>query len=237
MRRIDITLPKDDTQEQSTFTGSLKGIDAVTWREFGSQAASAAAKAASYESQGQSLILFADDMLESTIVVDLENTVKNILAGHGVLTGGKIVIYARKEANGSLLEKLIKHAGPTLETVRISAPDINTGGDEAREIDALVRTARAKGAKDFLGVIKGPTGRPDELASLAGSLGLPIVIVGPEEGIYSFAQAITIAMEAKIHNGATSGWLIMLPPIRSLTDHIRQQYEEYQRSLQALIAA
>jgi len=89
----------------------------------------------------------------------------------------------------------------------------------------------------MLGLIRGPTHQPEDLAAFAKSSGMPIVIVGPEKGIYSFAQAISMVMDAKMHNGATNGWLMMLPPIRALTEDIKLQYEQYLNSLQALVAA
>jgi hypothetical protein len=106
-----------------------------------------------------------------------------------------------------------------------------------KETEALLRAARSKGAKELLGIIRGPSQKPEELAALAKGASVPIVIVGPEKGVYSFTQAIAMAMDAKLHNGATNGWLIMLPPVRALTDDIIRQYNEYQVSLQALQAA
>jgi len=220
---------------EKAFTASLRNLNAILWQEFGNRADEMMGKVSSYEQKGQSLILYADDMLENAFVIDLENTVKNILAKHNVLNGGKIIFYYRNGASAAILEKMIKHAAPNLETVKIAQSDLQINGDEEKEVDALLRVAKAKGVKELLGLIRGPTNKPEELAAFAKNANLPIVIVGSEKGVYSFAQAI--AIDAKLNNGATNGWLIMLPPIRALTDDIKRQYEEYQHSLQALIAA
>lgn len=235
--KIEITTSSTDTLTETSFSTAMTELANISWREFGNRALETATEIASYNKSGQSLILYADDILENALVIDLENTIKNILAKHNVLNGGKIILYARNEANAMILEKMIKHAGSNIGVIMITQGDLHTNGDEIKEIDVLFRTARAKGAKEVLGLIKGPTKQPGELAAFAKDSSLPIVIVGPEKGIYSFAQAIAMVIDAKTNNGATNGWLMLLPPIRALTDDIRRQYEEYQHSLQALVAA
>jgi len=235
--KLGISLPDGLSKDWYDWLNSLKALGETAAAEFAQATPKLEKNLIEYNKTGQSLILYADDILENALVVDLENTAKNILVKHNILNGGRIILYSKNEASAAILEKVIKHAGPNLETVKIAQSDLQTNGDEIKEIDALLRVARAKGTKELLGLIKGPTNKPEELAAFAKDASLPIVIVGPEKGVYSFAQAIAIAIDAKITNGATSGWLIMLPPIRVLTDDIRRQYEEYQHSLQALVAA
>jgi len=237
VQRIEITMPSDGLPEEITFTSALKGLEDASWQEFGAKAGEAFTVASAYERNGQSLILYADDILQNAMVVDLEHAVKNILAKHNVLGGGKILFYARNDVNATILDRMVKRADPSIETIRILQKDLQTNGDELKETEALLRAARSKGAKELLGIIRGPSQKPEELAALAKGASVPIVIVGPEKGVYSFTQAIAMAMDAKLHNGATNGWLIMLPPVRALTDDIIRQYNEYQASLQALQAA
>ncbi|MBN2453879.1 MAG: radical SAM protein [Candidatus Omnitrophica bacterium] len=237
LQRIEISPPADDcAAEEKAFTGSLRNFEAVSWQEFSSTAADASNRLASCEKKEQSLILYADDILENAMVVDLEHTVKNILSKNSILSGGKIVLYAKEPANALILEKMIKHSNTAIEIVKMDRHQLQAEEGEIRETDAIVRFARAKGAKEILGIIRGPVLQPEELAAFAKDTHLPIVIVGPEKGVYSFAQAIAMALDAKLNNGVTNGWLIMLPPIRALTDDIKRQYEEYRNSLQALVA-
>jgi len=248
IRDIDIMAPAHAMPAQTAFVESMKALASVSRQEFSARADAATGETASYEESGQSLILYADDILNSTLVIDLENTIKNVLGNRNILTGGKIVLYSKNPASAVILEKMIKRADPNLQTVIISADQLQPGMSDAKETDFIVRAARAKGAKGILAVIRGPAARPDKIEELSefakdfdNGSGLPIIIAGPERGIYSFAQAISMAIYARIHNGSSAfgqnGWLIILPPIRAWTEDIRRQYEEYQRSLAALVAA
>jgi len=237
MQRTEITEASDSSPENAAFTASMRDLEETSRQEFGRRAVEAGAKVASCSKSGRSLILYADDILQSAMVVDLEYTIKNILAKHNVLNGGKIILYARKPANAAILENMVKHASADIKTVKITREELQVGEDEIREVDVIIRSARAKGVGELLGLIKGPTKRPEELVVFARDSNLPIVIVGLEKGIYSFAQAIAMAIDAGTSEGTSNGWLIMLPPIRALTDDIKRQYEDYQRSLQALVAA
>jgi hypothetical protein len=237
VQRIEFPALSGVRAEETAFTESLKGLGQVSWLEFGTEADRTSSEAASYERAGQSLILYADDILKNAMVVDLEHTIKNILSKRNILTGGKVILYARDARNAAILGKMIKRADPSVETVMITQVELGPGSGEVKEVDALLRIARAKGAKDILGLIKGPTVEPEDLAAYAKSSSLPIVIVGPETGLYSFAQAISMVMDARLHNGATNGWLMILPPIRALTEDIKLQYEQYLNSLRALVAA
>ena len=191
--------------------------------------------------EGGGIILYADDILNSTAALDLENTVRKMSEKGGVLSNSKVILYAKKEkASALVLEEMIKRASPNIETVIITSEELasrkNLDGTENDEVAALVKFAKSKGAGNLLGLIKGPTKEPEELANLSRSLRIPVVIVGLEEALYSFAEAMVKALETKKWDGAR-GWLIILPPIRTISDDIRQKYLEYQMSLQALVAA
>lgn len=236
-QRIEITLPSDGLPEETTFTESLKGLAETTWQEFGNEAIDISKKAALYETKKQSLILYADDILKNALVVDLENAVKNLISKHNLLNGGKIILFARKKVNATILENIVRRASQNTEIVTIMNDDLQANSDEMKEVEKLIANARAKNAGEILALIKGPTKKWEELAKFAANSNIPIILIGPEKGIYSFAQALTVAIDAKINKGATKGWLILLEPIRPLTDDIRWQYEEYQHSLQTLVAA
>ena len=197
------------------------------------------------EREGQSLILYADDILKSTTAVDLENTLRYILKRHSTLNNGKIVLFARKEANATILARMIDRAAPDLEVITVTHDELkrikNLDGTETDEVESLVEFARCKGARDILGLVKGPSGdikknSPEDLAALSRSLEVPIVLVGMEEGLYSLASAIIEAAKIKEWSGAR-GWLMILPPIRTVAEDIKSQHEEYHASRKRLVSA
>ncbi|MCX5677551.1 MAG: 4-alpha-glucanotransferase [Candidatus Omnitrophica bacterium] len=191
-------------------------------------------KAACYESRGQSLILYADDLLENAVIVDLGNTLKNILAKHNILEGGRIILFARNGANAKIMRGLISAAAPAIEVIDITPDQLQAGNDEVKEAEALLRRARAKGAGEVLALIRGPAAEYDGLASFAKSASLPIILIGKDHGPYSFALAIALALEAKFRD-APLGWLISLSRIES--DDAGSLYERYRLSLRSLISA
>jgi hypothetical protein len=236
LRRIEITMPAGGTDEETAFTSSLSGIESFARVEFVGAADTATTGTDAFSKSAQSLVLYADDILENVMVADLENTLKNILAKRDVLDGGKIVLFARNGSNADILEKMIKRSAPGIETVIVTPKDLKNGHNEREEAEALLRLAKARGAGEVLGIIKGPSADPEELAGFAKEAKVPIVLVGPEKGIYSFARAIAMIMNVR-SQGGLDGWLIMLPPVRAFTEDMKGQYEEYQRALKALVAA
>jgi hypothetical protein len=237
IQRIEITVPAGTTNEETKFTKSLISLESSSSQEFGASSAGANSKTAALQKKEQSLILYADDILENAMVVDLEHAVRNILSKHNVLSGGRVVIYARVAANAMIVEKIMKRADASIETIKVTGDVLQANGDEVKEAEALVRLARARGSKEVLGLIRGATGRPEDLAAFARNAGLPIIVAGPEKGIYSFAGALALAIEAKMNNGLVRGWLIVLPPVRNLSDDLKRRCQEYRNSLIALAAA
>ncbi|MCX5678275.1 MAG: PEP/pyruvate-binding domain-containing protein [Candidatus Omnitrophica bacterium] len=237
--RLGTTLP-GASPEEIEFITSVKALVETSLQEFSDRAIEADNKSAFYEKNGQSLILYADDILENAIVVDLENTIKNILSKHNILSGGKIILFARNSVNASILERMLKRADPSLEVTTITSGELeeskHTNGSEAREVKGLVELAKARGAANILALIKGPTVEPESLASCSKETEVPVIVIGAEKALYSFAQAIAMAIDIKIKNGS-GGWLIILPPLRTFTKELQAQYEEYRRSLHALQSA
>jgi len=196
--------------------------------------------------EGQSLILYADDVLLSTAAVDLDNTIRNILRRHSVLNGGKIVLFARQEAYATKLEEMIKDADPSIDVITVTEKELresrNTGGTESGEVEALVKFARSKGAREILALIKGAAAdylekdEPEVLEELCRELEVPVVVIDPQKGLYSFAEALLKALAAKKW-GAAKSWLIILPPIRTLTDDIKARHDRYLAELRAEVSA
>ncbi len=192
------------------------------------------------EQAAQSLILYADDILETAAVMDFEDTMRKAKA---ILKDGKIILFARKPENATILERMIKRADSNIDVITITKDELrNTNGSELNEVKSLVNFAKQKGAKDILAVIRGPIGRQteqselDAMAKFLTQNKIPLIIVGSENALYSFAQAITRAISTKTQDG-TRGWLITLGPIKPLSGELQQQYDKYINSLQALQAA
>jgi len=182
----------------------------------------------------QSLILYADDILENAAVIDLEDTLREM---RNVLKGGKIVLFARRPENATILEKIIKRADPELKTIVVTPKDLHNGeninGNDEKEIKELIKFAKRKEANEILAVIKG---RPKEPERLNG-FKIPIVLVGCYgDAIYSFRSAIIRAVKAKQEEGK-DGWIIMLPPVGTLSGELEEKYNEYKKTLKALQSA
>jgi anti-sigma regulatory factor (Ser/Thr protein kinase)/SAM-dependent methyltransferase len=197
------------------------------------------------ERSGQSLILYADDLLENTAVIDLEKTVRKIASDNGIINGGKVIIFARDEKNGAILDKMIRTAEPGMKTALITLEDLssrrNVDGSEVKEVEALVKEAKRSGAGDILAVIKGPSSdmkkdTPEALVDASVKLKIPVIILGLENAIYSFEDAIGQALLIKGQNGE-HGWVVSLLPIRTISEDIRLHHEEYLATLKAYVAA
>lgn len=237
---IETALPKDALQEWRDFINALKTLGKTASEEPIKRALELDKKAAEYKKEGQSIILYADDILENVTVYDLQHTIKNILAKHNSLAGGKIILFARKAVTAKILEDMIHWASPEIKIETVLEADLQTNGDEVKEVDAVVRYARAKNAKDVLAIIRGPAKDRDNYTpfrEFAKKSKIPLVIVGPDKALYSLAQALSMAMDAKLSDGARTAWLIMLPSIRTFTEDIRELHEQYKRALEALRAA
>lgn len=197
------------------------------------------------ERERQSVILYADDILRSAAVIDIERTMSKITSDHGVLNGGKIILFARIAENAVILENLIKKSTPGAETVIITFNDLekrrNLRGNETGEVTSLVREARRKGAAEILAIIKGPSldikaDTPEDLVELSKRLKIPVIIMGSENAVYSFASAIEQALLVKKVTGR-DGWVVSLLPIRTISEDIRIFHQEYLGALNAHIAA
>jgi len=101
----------------------------------------------SAETRGNVLILYADDILNNAAFIDMEEALRKITAGSGILKGGKIILYTRNDKLKKDVEKLktlIERASSdvnvhvvTQETVfkRKVEGDV----DDVNEIDQLIK--------------------------------------------------------------------------------------------------
>jgi len=237
--KFEAVLPKETSDEWRGWLGSLDAFGRTDMSGIAESSAALESKIIEHDAKDQSIILYADDILENAAVYDLGYVVKNIIQKHNLLNGGKIVLFARSPVNAKILEKMIRSAAPDIDIASITEADIGQPIDGVKGLEAVARFARAKGVKDVLAIIKGYSNKENEqeLCETARSLHAPIVLIGPEKALYSFSQALSMALAAKSSNGASFGWLIMLPPVRSVTEDIKAVYEAYSRALAILQAA
>lgn len=191
------------------------------------------------KSGGESIIIYADDILDHAAAIDFEDAVQNVLSRNGVLAGGKIVLFSRDKAKALILEDIIKKANKSMGTLIVTENDLgltDTLHKEADELEAITVFAKRKGVSRIMAAIKGPVNDPEILAKRCARLKMPVVMLGQEPGIYSFAEAVARAVKAKDAEGS-EGWLVLLRPVRSIDEDMKALYEGYFATLQALVAA
>ncbi|MBL7158405.1 MAG: hypothetical protein ISS91_02735 [Candidatus Omnitrophica bacterium] len=236
------TLPKELEKEWYEWLEALKALAEPLQKAFLDEARKLEKKVVQYDKTGQSIILDADDILEKVAVYDLQHAIKNILIKHKLLNGGKIVLFARKQENAKVLKIMIEETGFAVrDIVTIKESELPRNGDEIREVEKIIRLAKARGGREILGFIKGPAQEDNEteLKEIAKSQDTPIVLFGYEKGIYSLAQALSSAIASKFaaERGQSCDWLIMLDPIPNPAENIKALYKEYRHRLKALRAA
>jgi len=187
----------------------------------------------------QSLVLFADDILEGAYFMDLEKTIREAVAKNNIFFQGKIIIFAEKEENAVILDNIIRKASDDLQTLVLNKSEIAKQKGILSEEDmvtAVIKIARAKGLGNIAGIIKGPSNSPEALARISKKEKIPIVITSMKDVIYSFHEALVKIFEAR-SNGGKNGWFIILPPIRTIDEDIKALYEEYLNSYRTLVSA
>jgi len=87
----------------------------------------------------------------------------------------------------------------------------------------------------ILGVVKGRTDDiwKTSVMDYANAARIPTALFGPEEGVYSFREALA-AIVGMMGHPKDGKWYTVLPRCVKVTADI---YEEYRRSLAALVAA
>ncbi|NQT32390.1 MAG: PHP domain-containing protein, partial [Candidatus Omnitrophica bacterium] len=242
----------DLERRKEEFEHVIAGLFGASGDEYIEAIKEAEEQTALSEERGQSIVLYADDILKEAGVIDLQDTFRRLALRRNVLTGGKVVIYARDRRNAIILESMIKDADPNVAIIVKTTADIahknsmkGKNPNEADEITALMETLRAEhGIKDVLAIFRGSIKDPElfEKSDPASQNPLkkykvPMVLFGEEgnKGVYSFAQGLKKAARAK-ERGGSSGWLIWLDPIKHI-DYIQLKYERYQATLAAYVAA
>jgi len=196
----------------------------------------------------QSIILDADALIQYKMAGDLEDTVRDIIAKHGLLGKGKIFLYYGDSETVEAVEKMVKRAGSNLPVIKISKEKIgkrNSNSSEAKETKKLLAEIRANGGREVLAYIRGPVKRSPklqeelhDLADISRDDDIPILIIGGydtdyEKGIYSFREALKKALKLKARNNknARIGYVFMLMPAGPLTPEFVLQHDRYLRSV------
>ena len=139
----------------------------------------------------QTLILYAEPLLENGGGIDLKDTL-GVLITNNVL--GTVVLYAERPVSASVLEKLIKEINPYLKIIRIMNEELLPDYSEVEELDALIKLAKANGIKqeDILCVLKGTVEKREALKKLAKERAIPILVFKGADGenLYSIAEVI-----------------------------------------------
>jgi len=165
-----------------------------------------------------------------------------------------VILFGRKNEKTErydgieIITELLRFAGLKADDiVPVFENRDKTRGDDLRETRMLLSEARQakalNGENKLLAIIRGPlkgkAEKDDELRKLLARQELPLVIVGPEKGIYSFAQALSAAIAAKLagERGESIDWLIMLPSISNPAENIKALYKEYRHALERLRSA
>ena len=197
------------------------------------------------EKTAQSLILYADDIVNNATIIDLEDTLREFSKVQSPLSGGKVFLYAQDAKNGTLLKGLIKNCAPTMDIVIITSKDLmrdkNLDGSETDEVAALVECAAARGADDILALIKGARkdfkrDKPEDLVELSMDLKVPIILLGLDKAVYSLGEALAQANRI-IGQEGVHGWVVSLLPIRKMSEEMHERYLQHLAELRIRTAA
>lgn len=207
-------------------------------------------KTYSSEETGNGVIIFADDLVDSSAVFDMDKLAKIIGKEGSVLD--KVVLYARDLRKAELVEKIIKEANKEAEVVLISKEEIQGRYKDEYymppQIEQIIRYSMSSERRIFkkpsqiLGVIRGPLNEDEAEGALQdeidkSSLRVPVVVFenSASGNIYSIMEALAkLVTRGRI---SKDGWLFMLPPITRISISIQREYDLYKLSLKALEAS
>ena len=195
----------------------------------------------------QGLILYADDVIENGIMLDIEDTFKELFNSNPGSLETRIFVYSRNEANGVILSRMIKRAYLHAKVYQISESDINEGRvsklDDLGEMKELAQFASRRGVKNVMSLIRGPLRLEgqrqvmqedtDDIARFARDNNIPIILLRHEQALYSLAEALVIPHNAGKQN---KGWVYFLDPIKEF-DIEYKYYQKYLENLNLLQAA
>ncbi|MBD3378922.1 MAG: protein kinase, partial [Candidatus Omnitrophica bacterium] len=213
---------------------------------------------AAYESaglvpeKGRGLILFADDIVDSSAVFDLEELAK--AAGRKAAVG-KIVLYASEPGKAELIEKIIKEQEPAAEVISVYRDDLKEfyGEEYYRMIDLEAVLKYVKNRKislfrdsgEILGVVRGALDESENAEEIRQklekkSLRVPVVVFkdSVKGNIYSIMDAVAELIEARRRSPAMEkGVLILLPPITRVSEALQEEYLNFRLMAKALESA
>ncbi|MFH1878042.1 MAG: NHL repeat-containing protein, partial [Candidatus Omnitrophota bacterium] len=195
------------------------------------------------------LILYADDILNNAVFYDFEDAVTKLIKEKNILGGGKIILYTRSEkewisggvSKVELLKKLIEKLAPDVPCVMIdrqAAPGgIDTPGDidTVQEIKDVIKWAdnkRLRGEpriteKGIFAVIRGNSIKWAK-TSLKYNIEAPLIIMNDNQrGVFSFYQAMELAIRTLRQEKAFQGWIREFKPVEFLPEKIYTDYIRY----------
>ena len=222
----------------SSFDTSRKTMDKTNASWYQSKVSKIQPLLTNHEKQNNSLILYADELIEKAAIIDIENTMRTVFLKNKVLKNTKIILFAKQKINALLLKRIIENANAHLSVTIVDQTQLNDNNNivsDQDEVKTLINIARRKGSKNVLAIIRGPMNDPMELSSLfeTEQYRVPIISISTEKGQYSFMQALVKAIQAKRDNGV-KGWLIILHPIRPWSEEMENEYKTYLLTLNNL---
>lgn len=201
---------------------------------------------------GKGVIIFADDVVDSSAVFDLDKMAA--LSGKEGTLLSKIVLFAENPLKAELVEKVIKENNPEADVVAISRDDLAAHYGqkifETSRIEAVLRyslnvkTGIFTRPDQILGVIRGPLGVSEDAETLRqelrrSSIQVPVVAFQDslKGNLYSIMQAISKLVELRTSNRVSDGLLFILPPITRISETFQKEYERYVNMVRSLGSA
>ncbi|MBD3425865.1 MAG: hypothetical protein GF409_01385 [Candidatus Omnitrophica bacterium] len=203
------------------------------------------------ERASRSIVLYADDMLNDTVIFDLEEALNLLIKEKDILQGGKVVLYSRGLATAESLETLRSFMEQALcgtEVLLIKCGDYPKlsarNMDQVGEMEELLELLPAKGVdtERLLAVVKSHRG------GCVGSFGqyklpVPLVMLNlnsiheGHKGVFSLSDILRKAINRVNSNdpASSTGWIIIVDPMDRITIQMHEEYLIYRK--QVLIKA
>lgn len=193
------------------------------------------------ESEPKGVIIYADDVVDSSAVFDAGKLAG--LIGDGKLLS-KVVLYAKDPRKAEIIEKVIKDNNRGAEVVTVTEDTLKTHYGEKfyqmSSVESVMRyTLNRNGVNAFtkpdeiLGVVRGALTIDEDADKIKEELkhsNYKVPVVAFESSapgsIYSLIQAVTKLVEMRADK--TQKFLFyMLPPITKVTEALQKQYDRY----------
>ncbi|MDD4203374.1 MAG: hypothetical protein PHQ52_07900, partial [Candidatus Omnitrophica bacterium] len=209
------------------------------------------------EKTNNAIILYADDIIADVFLFDIEDTFRLLTSDNGILNGGTVILYTitsdvMKRQKVDALKLMIEQSCSDNTKVEIlekhdvwGEHDLKTSEEDvSSELEQIFNALRSKQnvnnklggfikQENILGVILGSRKGLIELCSDYYMHEVPVVMIdGIRNGVYgifSFAQAVSFAIQIKQNNG-DAGWGKVLYPIEVAED-LRDSYMRYRNEV------